>query len=232
MPALVERYQQRLTLIRTSTSAAVEQAWDDLGGYDEADVPTFLARATPVVAAGQAQAANLTDAYIATELNRSPLGLDPALVTGAAVRSGADPEEVYRRPFVQTWTALSKGTRWEDAVAAGRARAGNAAATDIALSSRAAGQVVAARDPRISGWQRVPDNDACKFCRLVAGQRYKREQLMPLHPYCGCTVRPIHRADRGNFTGRRENDPAGVAIHEHGELGPVLTDPKYDFAEL
>lgn len=214
----------------------MEQAWDDLGGYDESDVPAFLARTAPVVAAGQTQAANLTDAYIATELGRSPMGVDPALVTGPAVRSGATPEDVYRRPFVQTWSALSKGTRWEDAVAAGRARAGNAAATDVALSSRAAGRVVAAQDRLILGWQRVPDNDACKFCRLVAGQRYGREQLMPLHPYCGCTVRPITGGQRSRFSGRYQNDtttePAGVAIHEHGELGPVLTDPTHHFETL
>jgi hypothetical protein len=155
--------------------------------------------------------------------------LDPADLIGAAVRNGAEPAEVYARPFVNVWTALGKGVPWIEAVHAGFARATSTAETDVALSSRAAATAYAAADDRIVGFQRVPDGGACDFCSLVAGQRYHSEDLMPLHNRCGCTVEPIVGAERRLFTGRLENDVVhgdgiSVVVREHGELGPVLAN--------
>ncbi|MCA1569319.1 MAG: hypothetical protein LC798_03145 [Chloroflexi bacterium] len=261
MATLLERYQQRLALLRDRAGATVGQEWDDLGSYDEADVPRFLERTTPIVAASQASAATLTDAYVAAETGRAPLGIDPTLVTGAAVRAGVPPEEVYRRPFVQVWKALSEGTDWLEATAAARARVEAVAQTDVQLAMRAAMDNIAGRDGRIAGYRRVLSGKSCAFCAAASTQRYHRQNLLPLHPRCDCAVAPIvGNRDPGRVINQRllrdlkasggpqywknqgiavENgqvlkagQPLEVAVHNHGELGPVLTDASQHFTQL
>lgn len=223
--------------LRELTSRAVAGAWAALPGYDEQNVDEWLATVLPIVQAAQTHAVSLTDAYLARAMERQPIGVAAADATGAAVRAGADPAEVYRRPFVTVWTALANDKPWTDAVAAGAARASGTAATDVQLAMRQTLSLVGEADERIVGYKRVPDAGACAFCRLVAGQRYTTRDLMPIHSHCGCGVEPLKSSERHLFTGRRDNDlslaldtPIGPAdgvqavVREHGELGPVLVD--------
>ena len=220
--------------IRSALERAVADAWTNLGTWDEEDVDRWLLTVLPLVAAAQRTGAALTNAFLAAVVGRSPIGLPLDDLTGAAVRNGAPPREVYRRPFVTYWTALKDGADWADAHTAGRARASSTAAMDVQLSMRATLRAVGERDDNILGYRRVPDGDACEFCKLIAGQRYTVSDLMPVHNRCGCGVDVITRENRGDFTGRAENDldlPARVAIHEHGELGPVVTDANHHFTD-
>jgi hypothetical protein len=136
-PALTAAHIEAQARLRKVVSETVAGLWARLGHYDEADVAPFLAGALPVVLAGQQQSSALTTAFLSKSLRIAPFGIDPAKVTGAAARNGTPPAEVYRRPFVTVWSGLSRGRLWEDAVAAGQARATSAAAMDVALSSRA-----------------------------------------------------------------------------------------------
>jgi hypothetical protein len=139
------------------------------------------------------------------------------------VRGGVDPQTVYRRPFVTVWSALGAGKLWQDAVAAGLNRATSTAAMDVQLASRAAFREVQAADDQIRGYTRVPDGGACAFCLEVAGAFVKSADAMPLHNRCGCSLEPVLSTQPTTPV------PDGVAVHEHGELGPVLTDPAHDF---
>jgi hypothetical protein len=168
-------------------------------------------------------------------VGRQPVALDLDRVTGAAVRSGADPREVYRRPFVTVWTSLQQSGDWAAAVDAGGARAVSTAAMDVQLTMRQTLVEIGSRDDRILGFARVPDGDACDFCSLIAGQRYTTEDLMPVHNHCGCGVDVITADERGDFTGNADNDldmPSSMPIAEHGELGPVVVNPDHKFAAL
>lgn len=223
MPSLVDTHIVELARVRELVARAVGAAWDTLPGLDEEDVLRFLELALPVVQGGQIQTARLTDAYLARALERQPIGIPTAEVAGAAVRAGATPAEVYRRPFVTVWTALQNGQPWEQAAAAGRARAIGTARMDMQLTNRATFDAVQHADPSIRGYRRVPDGGACAFCRKVAGAFVKSASAMPLHNGCGCGLEPVLEREHVTPT------PEGVAIREHGELGPVLTDPAHDF---
>lgn len=261
MATVLERYAQRMAALRQAASDGVGQAWDNLGGYDEADVAAFLDSAVPLVVASQAQAANLTDAYLAVEAGRSPLGIDPAKVTGPALRAGIPPAEVYRRSFVEVWKALKDGTDWADAVAAGRARAAATAHTDVQLAMRGAAHEVMQRDRNIVGYRRVLTGRSCALCATASTQRYRREQLLPIHGNCDCSVAPIvGNRDPGRIVNRQlvrdlkaaggpewwkdrgvtvegdqvlvDGKPLRTAVHEHGELGPVLANADHAFTAL
>lgn len=202
---------------------AVAEVWKTLPAYDEADVGAWLARVQPIVLAAQRQSVAVTNAYLARALERQPVAVDPSRIIGAAARNGAAPAEVYRRPFVTIWTALKAGTPYADAVAAGLARATSTAATDVQLAARGTFAAVQAADPRIKGYRRVPDAGACSFCLTVGGAFVKRATAMALHPWCGCSLAPeLEAAEETPL-------PQEVAVHEHGELGPVLADPGQHF---
>lgn len=228
--ALVQGHIDAQAQLRAATALAVEQAWTGLGAYNQEDVARFLAVALPAVAGGQRAAAAVTNAFLAQTIGRAPLPLDVANLIGAAARLGTDPGTVYRRPFVDVWSALKNGTPYDQAVDKGRVRAESAAVTDVQLAMRETLREVGTQDELILGYARVPDAGACAFCKLVAGQRYTVEDLLPIHPRCGCGVDPIVEENRGDFTGVRANDLSvtrdGVtaAVREHGELGPVLVN--------
>lgn len=230
--AVAEAHIEAQARLRALTVQVVAKAWDRLPNYDEESVAPFLALVVPLVLSAQRQSAALTNAFLARALRRSPVGVDVNRLVGAAIRNGAAPEVVYRRPFVQTWTALKDHTPWEQAVSAGRERATGAAAMDVQNTMRHTLRLVGDADPLILGYQRVPDGDACPFCILIAGRRYRTDQLLEVHPRCGCSVDVITEANRGDFTGNRENDlaiPKGVAFHEHGELGPLVGSSDHSF---
>jgi hypothetical protein len=213
--------QQRL---RALARRGVEVIWRDLGSYDKADLGRWLARVLPLVDAAQRQGVALTDAYLARALGRRPIGLDVKLLTGAAVRNGAAPETVYRRPFIGLWADLKGGKPYDEAVAAGMARAAMTAATDVQLSQRAALGAVQAADPQIVGYRREIDGGACPFCQALAGAFSRDGGAGSLHPGCGCSWTPVVGS-----VPPPEALPADVAVNEHGELGAVVGSPDHDF---
>jgi hypothetical protein len=223
MPTLASAHLQVQARLRAIVAGAIASAWQGLGSYDEGDVDRFVEIAVPIVLAGQTQAVALTEAFILRRLGLAPIGLDPSELTGAAVRNGVALEEVYRRPFVNVWTALGKNEPWDAAVNAGEARATGSAEMDVQLSHRASYGALQRAEPRIRGYRRRANGGACPFCQLVNGAFVKSADAMPLHNRCGCGLDPIMQEVHVSSV------PEGVAVHEHGELGPLLTDPADDF---
>ena len=262
---LAERYRDALIDVRRRVSTRVERNWRTLGSWNEEDVDRFLARTLPVVDAGQRRTVSLTDAYLARTTRRRTLGLPADDLVGAAVRNGTDPATVYRRPFVQLWSALSDGAQFAYAMNAAGVRAAGSAATDVSLSMRASADAFAAeteftRQSAWRGWERVLDGDACAFCATASTQRYNSANLAPLHTNCNCGVAPvfaenekaiedfnrqvlanIKEANAGKDTACwqarhfRVDGQTGevilpeVTVHEHGELGAVLSDAAHSF---
>lgn len=210
-------------LIRRALGNAVRIVWSELPAYDRQNVDEWLARVLPIVDASQRRSASLTAGYLARSLERQPQGIDLGAVVGAAVRNGADPADVYSRPFVTLWTSLGKGADYADAVAAGLDRAMATAEMDVQLSARQTFALVQSETPAIRGYRRVANSGACKFCQMVDGAFVRKATAMALHNRCGCGLEPqLSRAPVDPL-------PEGVAVHAHGELGPLLGDPAHDF---
>ena len=98
---------------------------------------------------------------------------------------------------------------------------------DVQLASRATFAAIQDADKTIFGFQRVADGDACAYCRMIDGAYVKRADAMALHNYCGCTLEPLTEPHPS-----AARLPSGVAVHEHSELGPVLTAPEHVFTTL
>ena len=223
MASLVMAHLITQARVRHIVRAAIAGLWSGLPSYNEEDVELFTDLVTPIVFAGQRQAIELTEAFVVRRMKSATVGLAITGLTGAAVRGGVPMAEVYRRPFVTVWKALDKGESFEQAVAAGEARATETAEMDIQLSHRAAYGALQEEFPQIQGYRRVANAGACDFCALVDGAFVKSADAMPLHNRCGCGLEPIQT----DFT--VSSTPEGVAVHEHGELGLMLADPAHDF---
>lgn len=239
--------------LRVITGSAVTAAWRSLPHYDEANVADWLKVVLPLILAAQRQSVALTRAYLTRALDGHAVNVDVAELVGAAVRNGTPPAEVYRRPFVTVWTELQQGTPWQQAVEHGLERATSTAAMDVQLSQTHTAAAVGRADQRITGWERVPDAGACDLCLIASTQRYHKADLMPIHNHCGCGVRPIVGGDdrqvvnpellaelkkagalrritaQRQAAAAREASGIDVAVHEHGELGPVLTNAADNF---
>ncbi len=257
---VVARYQAAYLNLRTSAVGAVAGLWDRLGGLSDEDAARFLAAVLPVVAGAQSATGGLVAAYIATltglvtEEATRPVPIRPADLSTEALR-GVPASEVYLRAVVSARTAISRGRSPQEAFRAGRERAADLAETDVILAQREATVWATSADERIVGYRRVLTGRSCAFCATASTQRYRTEDLMPIHDRCDCGVAPIYGTrDPGQVinkgllrdlkTAAKDGGKSGdywkarhvtveedgsitlpkVAVHEHGELGPVLTD--------
>lgn len=232
---LVDAHIEGQARLRRVLTQAVGTAWRDLPAHDRGNVEEWLARVLPAVDTTQRASAALTEAFIAQVLERPPLGIDQNELIGSAVRNGTPPSVVYERPFITYWGGLANGLSYEDALAKGGERATSAAAMDTQLSMRATADAIGRTDQSIYGYKRVADPTACDFCSAVNGAFVKHASASPLHNHCGCGLEPLTEPHPGGvflpdgtqvrFAAYGPLFDDQVAVHEHGELGPLLTAP-------
>lgn len=247
---LDRQYGTAVRGVWTSTLGRVSRSWTDLGSWRGEDVSRFQRRTLPIILAGQRQVATLTASYlerlyreITDEESRANLDLDR--VTGRALRD-VDPEDVYRRPFTEMWTALSEGKAFDAALGQGSHRLETILKTDLQLARTHTVREVTADQDGIEYTVRTLEGEYdCALCMIASTQRYHKRDLQPIHPGCDCGVK-IVRADYdpgqiideerlerihelveaalGTFDrGGRAVDYRKIIIaRDHGEIGPVL----------
>lgn len=251
--ALTERYDALSTSLRDRVISFVLDAFDSLGGYRDADAAAFVEQVLPTVLAAQAQMGQITDAYLSTMIADMMGGAAaPAGVKLDEALRGVDPAEVYTRPFVTTWTALSKGKAFTQAVAEGRTRLLSITETDMQLARTHAAQQSMRRAGAQFYRRRLTGTKNCALCTIASTQRYRVENLMPIHPGCDCKVEPlVGNRDPGQIideatlkaahaavakgvgasdAGGRAPDYRDVIItRQHGEYGPLLAVRRQNF---
>lgn len=238
---IVNGYDDAVRSARTRVEMFIRSTWGGLEQIRDPEVDRFVKRVVPVVAGGQRNIASLTDAYLAA-LERNtlgtparPLGIPAELVTTDAMR-GVPAVQVYRRPAVTVYTALSKGVPFDQAMRSGLSRALEISSTDLQLARTHTMRYLGSKNDRIVGYRRVPGGgDVCELCLEASTQRYHVEDLMPIHGNCSCGVDPIFGTeDPGQVVDQDlldsiHNNRAGIedadtqfVVHEHGEIGPML----------
>lgn len=242
-------------------AAVLQQLFAGLGSWRDADVATFVEQAVPTVQGAQSALAQLTAVHAAGQAAQAN-GLDPSdvlpPVLSAAdytdLRAGVSMADVYARPFVTLRTALARGRTLADAVHLASVRLGEIAEMD--MQQTFAHAMSAALDglpdnvkPRF--WARVPvGEENCALCLVAATQRYRVEDLNPIHPGCDCDVKPLAATDDGGQViapellerahdavremtgtsdrGGRAPDYRKVMVQmtgKHSEVGPMLHFP-------
>jgi hypothetical protein len=203
--------RERLAAVVQATAS---RAW--VGLYKNRDEATSAV--LTVVSAGQARTAALVDAYMATKGETDPKGLDGSRYTTAALR-GLPAEEVYDRAFSALGARLALGEELPRALQSGSSAVQRLARTDLQLAQTHAARDWMADDSRVFGYRRVlgPGKN-CPLCRAASTRIYYREDLMPIHERCHCSVSPLY----GEHPGGLSVPDAAVRVANDPELGPRL----------
>lgn len=195
---VVNAYGNEMAAVRSRVVAYIERAWGSLDSWREADIERFVRAIVPVVEAGQVRTAALTDAYLAaferTVLGGSvaPVGVPATEISYATIR-GVPATEVYSRVGPTVWSALADGKDLRDAVNLGLRRAVQTAQVDMQRAKTQASVAVFARKDNVVGYRRVlRGSESCALCIIASTQRYRKRDLMPVHPGCDCGVSPIY----------------------------------------
>ncbi|MFD0078225.1 hypothetical protein ACFVIY_37990 [Streptomyces sp. NPDC127166] len=251
--ALTERYDALSASLRDRLLGFVLSAFDGLSSLRDADAVEFLDRVVPVIVSTQAQMGQITDAYLSAVM-ADMLGTTaaPAGVELPEALRGVPPEEVYRRPFVQTWTELADGKDFLDARSIGRNRLLSITETDLQLARTHAAQQSMTRGGAKFFRRRLNGSKNCALCTIASTQRYRVAELMPIHPGCHCKPEPlpgdrdpgqiideqllkeahdaVARGIGASDAGGRAPDYRQVIItRQHGEIGPLLAVRRQSF---
>lgn len=250
-PELLDAYNRLSSRLVRGAGSRLAAEFTALGSWRDEDFARFLPTALGVVTGAQLQAARLSVVFyqqmaqLAGEPFVAPT-LIPANFSTEALRNGVDAATVYRRPFVDVYRALDAGKSMTQAIDAGALRISSIASTDVQLARRNAGFQARGRNDRIVGYARtLTGAENCALCYIASTQRYRRGDLLPIHPGCDCGEMPIfgtedpgqiidenrleatHEAVEQRFgvsdRSGRAIDYRQIAIREHGELGPMLT---------
>lgn len=201
--AVLAAYLAASAALRSRLLAIVTAAYvSGTNNYGDAAAAAFVASVVPAVQAAQRTMASLTSAYLAHLVAAAGGGTSaPVSIPQDTLSSlrGVDPVEVYRRPYEQVWTALAENKSLPDAVAVGQRRAISLAATDLQLAKTRASQIAFADDKRVVGYRRVlVGAHSCGLCVVASSVRYRKSNLLPIHPGCDCAVAPVlGRSDPG-----------------------------------
>ena len=243
-----------------AAAQAARSSFLSLGSWREDDIPRFIQQVVPAMNNSKRNMANYAVGYykemagLAGEKFKMP-DIDPASLSTQALRNGVTDDMIWSRPFKSMWTSLSKGNDISDALEAGARRAVDLARTDVQLARRGAGLQARSSNDRIVGYIRTLSGaENCALCYVASTQRYKKKDLLPIHPGCDCGEMPIYgKDDPGQVIddirleathdavetrfgiqdrGAREPDYRKIKIQDHGELGPVLTVKGDKFTKL
>lgn len=240
--------QQYHTTIRVAGEFAAEN-FRQLGSWRDGDVSQFarFMRQTDGMVFGAAQ--NLERYYSGVARVNRVENFVRTAVTLDEVRPDAlratvgSAEELWRRPFATMHTALSEGKTIKEAIELGATRAEQIAKTNVQLGMGRAG-LKSRQANDIKFYRRVLTGmENCGLCVLASTQRYRQNDLKPIHPGCDCGEEPLFgyteadplvidqdTLDQINEYvdgSPLEGVPLGdlrnqIFVFDHGEMGPQL----------
>lgn len=214
---LVRAYENQSAFLRDRVLEYVLALWAASSSFRDADVERLVSRIVPVIRAGQLQLATLTDAYIGQVAKQAGVAWSPGVDRSVTEYRGVDSDTVYRRPAVEIYTALASGEQYGRAVELGAERLRSIASSDLQQArNRQAAASVGRTEFR--HFRRVlSGKEDCGLCVIASTQLYNRDDLMPIHPGCDCSVEPVEDSSAFNAQSSVALDDLHFAVA--GRLG-------------
>lgn len=244
---LRDSYMGTTGRVRATVARQVEDLWESSPGYRDGDIDRLILRLVPLVQGGQLQIATLTSAFLAQQATLlRGIPYKPVPVDRKALRDvrGVPDAEVLRRPAVTLYTQLAAGKNMGEAVKISAARLVSITGTHLQLAKTLQAQKALKRSGAEYYRRVLSGSENCKICVLAATQRYRVEVKSAVHPGCDCGVEELTTGENPGkiidpalleatnaltATGAAADPRDLITIHEHGELGPVLTWRAHEF---
>jgi hypothetical protein len=214
------------------TQGALVSVWGAVDASD-ASLQVFATRASALVGGATRRLGALEAGFLAQYVGRAlgrpraVIGAPGALTASSATR-GVPDEVLWSRPAHTVWTALQEGHPVDVALQRGLGRATELADTNMQLARTHAARHVLARTKGVRTYQRRPSGRGCALCHAAARRAYQTDELMPVHPHCRCTIVPSF-SDHPPPLVETDQPTDVLAVHEHGEIGPLLAWAGQDF---
>lgn len=231
--------------------------FSQLGSWRDTDVPAYVQQITPVLNGAKREVSQSTVAFYQSIARLTGQDFQRPVITASdlstqALRNGITSDLVYRRPFVDLRRKLADGSQMSEAIEAGARRANLLAQTEIELAKRNVGLKVRQANQNIVGYIRtLTGSENCALCYVASTQRYRKGDLLPIHPGCDCGEMPLYGTDDpgqvidqtrldathqavnerfGRFDlSARDIDYRQIRITNHGEMGPMLSVSGHTF---
>lgn len=253
---ITEKYQELSSNITQMAGDYAKETFLTLSSWDEPQRVSYVDQMKRQMGVYKRQLVNLNAGYFGLiaksrgEKFVAPRVLDQELST-AALRNGVPEDVVYQRPFMVMKYELSQGAEFEKALEAGATRALSTGKTEVQLARRYASSKFLDSSKRMIGYQRVLNGGSnCLLCVTVSTRTYYKEDLLPIHPNCDCSVEPLFESQRADLDSRLDavydfqndlkfangkkvylskDNTRKIMVSEHGELGPVLRFEGHNF---
>lgn len=150
----------------------------------------YVARAVPLIVAGQRRAATLAAGYARAIAPTR----DPQLPVELAVDEVAVTAETawVASPIIRARAELAAGAAWTAALAVAASKARGYVSGDLAVAQRhGLERGAASTGARLRGYRKVLAASACPWCRDVADGVYARASSVPFHERDACSVAPV-----------------------------------------
>lgn len=184
---LAQRHTDLLSARSLDVGRAAQRAWAQLGGLDDADLARWLDAIAQPMLGLDAAAFDAGSGYVRVlaQLAEAPVGEVPRYA--ATIEQY---RELWRGPVLAARGRIAEGASYEDAMEAGAARAEELGRTGYANANREGSRRTMDATEGIDRYRRVPDGNACAYCRKLAERTYRTAELAPTHAGCGCGVMP------------------------------------------
>lgn len=183
-------YQARVAAIHAAIDTRIRALYVDVDpDAIEQSIDDFIARAEPVIAAGQASVAELVAAYVRTASGDlvDAAGNVEAIV--GTTRQGASLVDGMAAFGSMILGQIADGKSVDDAMQFGESLATRFADSEVTGAGDRQIDVLAAVEV-VTGWEGVVSPEACDACQSNAG-RHELDEEIYRHPWCNCQRLPI-----------------------------------------
>lgn len=239
--------QDRATKSAVKAAVARTKSMSDDDWYDPAAITKYAKDVARIVEPSQRQAAALTNAFqarVLKELTGRPA--TPVRQVDVTRLRGIPHDSVYGRVADEYRWQKSLGKSIAEAAELAALRAEELADMDVTLAVRQQEhQFVKSKKPvlyyrRVIHPELAKSGTSCGLCIVASTRVYNKGDLKPIHFRCNCVTLPVVDRkfdvgdvintddladlyqDAGGNTARKLKETR-YSVHEHGELGPVLT---------
>jgi hypothetical protein len=183
--------QQRMSAYAKQIANTYGRTFKVLGGADGEAERAWGRFAGPTMQATQRHVVRTQQSYV--NLMARGLGLEHGepIDPDELVGSLADLADRYASPIIDVRALLGQGMQFLDALDQASRHASELARDDVADTTRDSATAAMDNTDGIVAYRRVPSDNACPFCLIVAGQTYHTDDLAPAHNNCTCGVAPV-----------------------------------------
>jgi hypothetical protein len=181
-------HRQRQQQTQATVGAMLARLVRALPDLSDDAAELYVARAVPVIVAGQRNAAALAAGYVRAAAPTLRRDRPPDLSLGALAVTAETPW--VASPIIRGRAKLAQGLAWAEALDAAGAYAGELASGDLQRAMRfgldAGADAVGAR----VRWRKELSGGACPWCVTVAAGSYTSADSVPFHEHDRCSVAP------------------------------------------